>query len=219
MNARKHLLAVLALGASGFAFAQATPPTTASPNPATAAGQQSPAGGPMGSTGTAWRKPRRRPRRLKARHLRHAGAEHGHHDDRAGATPVDEPMSPRARRPQLSCRLACLATSRAACPAFSVHRSRCLEALASLALCLALARPHGAADAPTEIAQFAQRAVATGDSAQRPFAIVDKRNARVFVFDADGRLRGDAPVLLGLARGDRSVPGIGERKMAADPAR
>jgi hypothetical protein len=53
MNARKHLLAVLALGASGFAFAQATPPTTASPNPATAAGQQSPAGGPMGSTGTS----------------------------------------------------------------------------------------------------------------------------------------------------------------------
>ncbi|CAN7668053.1 proteophosphoglycan ppg4 [Variovorax sp. LjRoot290] len=53
MNARKHLLAVLALGASGFAFAQATPPTTSSPDPATAVGQQSPAGGPMGSTGTS----------------------------------------------------------------------------------------------------------------------------------------------------------------------
>lgn len=87
--------------------------------------------------------------------------------------------------------------------------------ITTFALCLALCSGAvAAADAPTEIAQFAQRAVATGDSAQRPFAIVDKRNARVFVFDAEGRLRGDAPVLLGLARGDRSVPGIGERKMS-----
>jgi hypothetical protein len=90
-----------------------------------------------------------------------------------------------------------------------------LKRLTTFAFCLALcASAAAAADAPAEIAQFAQRAVATGDSAQRPFAIVDKRNARVFVFDADGRLRGDAPVLLGLAHGDRSVPGIGERKMS-----
>ncbi|VWX58645.1 conserved exported hypothetical protein [Burkholderiales bacterium 8X] len=52
MNARKHLLAALVLGASGLAFAQGTPPNTTSPNPATGAGQQSPAGGPMGTTGT-----------------------------------------------------------------------------------------------------------------------------------------------------------------------
>lgn len=88
---------------------------------------------------------------------------------------------------------------------------RLISFVLGLAACSAAV---AAADAPAEIAQFAQRAVATGDSAQRPFAIVDKRNARVFVFDADGRLRGDAPVLLGLARGDRSVPGIGERKMS-----
>jgi hypothetical protein len=90
-----------------------------------------------------------------------------------------------------------------------------LKRLTSFVFCLAACSAAlAAADAPAEIAQFAQRAVATGDNAKRPFAIVDKRNARVFVFDADGRLRGDAPVLLGLARGDRSVPGIGERKMS-----
>ena len=33
-------------------------------------------------------------------------------------------------------------------------------------------------------------------------------------FEADGHLKGDAPVLLGLARGDDTVPGIGERKLA-----
>jgi hypothetical protein len=46
------------------------------------------------------------------------------------------------------------------------------------------------------------------------FVIVDKKYARVYVFDADARLRGSAPVLLGSARGDDSVPGIGSRPMA-----
>ena len=34
------------------------------------------------------------------------------------------------------------------------------------------------------------------------------------VFDAVGTLRGSSPVLLGMAVGDDSVPGIGERKMS-----
>lgn len=46
------------------------------------------------------------------------------------------------------------------------------------------------------------------------FAIVDKKNARVYVFAADGSLRGSSAVLLGFAKGDDSVPGIGERKMS-----
>jgi hypothetical protein len=52
MNRTSTLVAAFALAAAGTAFAQGNPPTTASPNPATAAGQQSPAGGPMGTTGT-----------------------------------------------------------------------------------------------------------------------------------------------------------------------
>jgi hypothetical protein len=52
MNRTSSLVAALALAAAGTVFAQGNPPTTASPNPATAAGQQSPAGGPMGTTGT-----------------------------------------------------------------------------------------------------------------------------------------------------------------------
>jgi hypothetical protein len=46
------LLAALLLGTAGMAFAQGNPPTTASPNPATAAGQQTQQGTPMGTTGT-----------------------------------------------------------------------------------------------------------------------------------------------------------------------
>jgi hypothetical protein len=56
------------------------------------------------------------------------------------------------------------------------------------------------------------------DAQGRPVAVVDKRNARIYVFGADGRLRGTTPVLLGLARGDRSAPGIGEMAGGYIPA-
>ena len=57
--------------------------------------------------------------------------------------------------------------------------------------------------------------VDSGDNGNMPFVIVDKIDAKVFVFDADGRLRGAAPCLLGLARGDDSVPDIGNRKLSS----
>jgi hypothetical protein len=47
------------------------------------------------------------------------------------------------------------------------------------------------------------------DANGRPVAVVDKKNARIYVFGADGRLRGTSPVLLGLSRGDESTPGVG----------
>jgi hypothetical protein len=56
--------------------------------------------------------------------------------------------------------------------------------------------------------------VDSGDNHSMPFAIVDKTDARVFVFNADGRLRGAAPALLGLALGDDSAPGIGQRALS-----
>jgi len=45
--------------------------------------------------------------------------------------------------------------------------------------------------------------------------IIDKVNARLFLFDGKGRLDASTPVLLGLARGDVSPPGIGTRKLSA----
>lgn len=57
MNSTSRLIAALALGAAGAAFAQGNPPTTAPPNPATAAGQQNPSGGPMGTTGVTPQSP------------------------------------------------------------------------------------------------------------------------------------------------------------------
>lgn len=69
-------------------------------------------------------------------------------------------------------------------------------------------------EASADVWQLAQAATSTQDNRGLPFAIVDKMNARVFVFGAEGTLQGASPVLLGLAQGDGSVPGIGERKLS-----
>jgi hypothetical protein len=55
----------------------------------------------------------------------------------------------------------------------------------------------------------------SGDNAGMPFIIVDKIDARVFVFSADRHLSGSAPALLGLAKGDHSFPGIGDKELSA----
>ena len=52
------------------------------------------------------------------------------------------------------------------------------------------------------------------DNAKADFIIVDKRDAKAYVFDAEARLRGASPVLLGSTLGDDSVPGIGLRPIA-----
>ena len=54
----------------------------------------------------------------------------------------------------------------------------------------------------------------SGNNAQLPFVLVDKLRAEVHVFDAAGVLQASSAVLLGLARGDHSVPGIGERPIS-----
>ncbi|MEO7886617.1 MAG: hypothetical protein ABIR76_07740 [Polaromonas sp.] len=65
-----------------------------------------------------------------------------------------------------------------------------------------------------EVSGLAAWIVDSRDNQGMPFMIVDKVNAQVLVFDTDGLLKGAAPALLGLARGDESTPGIGERKLS-----
>ena len=54
----------------------------------------------------------------------------------------------------------------------------------------------------------------SGDSRGLPFIILDKRDARVFVFGPQGRLIDSSPVLLGATPGDDPVPDIGTRPMS-----
>lgn len=54
----------------------------------------------------------------------------------------------------------------------------------------------------------------TNDHAARPFVLIDKRAAHLYVFDAQARLLDHTAVLLGSAAGDDSVPGIGDKAIA-----
>ena len=69
--------------------------------------------------------------------------------------------------------------------------------------------------ASAEVRRVADWVVDSADNHGMPYVIIDKINAKVFVFDIGGKLQGAAPALLGLRRGDRSVAGIGERKMSS----
>ena len=103
--------------------------------------------------------------------------------------------------------------------------ARCGAGVAlALALCLGAApfahagqRAAAAAAAPlsSEAQQVAQWISSSKDNQGLPYLLVDKRAARVHVFNAAGVLQASSAVLLGLARGDHSVPGIGERPMSA----
>lgn len=54
---------------------------------------------------------------------------------------------------------------------------------------------------------------ASRDNGDLPFIVIDKVAAKVFVFDAQARLRGASTALLGRAKGDDTVPGIGARPL------
>lgn len=70
---------------------------------------------------------------------------------------------------------------------------------------------HAASDDARVVADWV---VGAQDNQRRPFVILDKREAMVFVFDASGRIIDASPVLLGAAAGDDSVAGIGQRPIA-----
>ncbi|MDB5858462.1 MAG: hypothetical protein JWQ76_2151, partial [Ramlibacter sp.] len=70
-------------------------------------------------------------------------------------------------------------------------------------------------DVSPEARHVANWAVYTRDYKKRAFVIVDKADARVYVFGPDGKLKDSAPALLGAARGDDSFPGIGDKPLSA----
>lgn len=65
--------------------------------------------------------------------------------------------------------------------------------------------------ASTEARHIADWVADSLDNAGADFVIVDKQFAKIYVFDREARLQGASPVLLGAARGDDAVPGIGTR--------
>ena len=73
----------------------------------------------------------------------------------------------------------------------------------------------GSAPASSEVRVTAQWVLAVSDHQRRPFAVVDKREARIYVFDAAGRLQGASAALLGSARGEVPAPDMARRTPAS----
>jgi hypothetical protein len=69
-----------------------------------------------------------------------------------------------------------------------------------------------AAERPSADARHvAQYVIDSGDHERRPFVIVDKKEARIFVFRSNGSLAGASAALVGSTIGDHSVSGVGQR--------
>ncbi|MBW3656563.1 MAG: L,D-transpeptidase [Gemmatimonadetes bacterium] len=84
-------------------------------------------------------------------------------------------------------------------------------ALCGVASATAAKVDFGAQKPSHDARHVAQWAIDTGDAAGRPFLVVDKKDARLYVFKPNGQLLAATPVVLGSARGDRSAPGVGQR--------
>lgn len=73
----------------------------------------------------------------------------------------------------------------------------------------------GAVSVAADTRRMANWVVGSHDNRGLPFVVIDKVNAAVFVFDGHGRLQGASRALIGLARGDDSVAGIGDRPLSS----
>lgn len=83
-------------------------------------------------------------------------------------------------------------------------------ALLGLAFSLPAAAQYKEPAASRDAREVAQWVLQTRDHAARPFAVVDKKKAHLYIFDADGFPQGDSPVLLGQAPGDDIAPGVSD---------
>jgi hypothetical protein len=68
--------------------------------------------------------------------------------------------------------------------------------------------------ASKDVVQVANWVSYTYDSQRRPFVIIDKKDAKMYVFDGWGRLWSTSPVLVGMAVGDDSAPGVGSKRLS-----
>lgn len=72
----------------------------------------------------------------------------------------------------------------------------------------------GRESASADARRIAQWAFHSGDHRQLAVVVVDKKDAKVYVFSPDGQLQGATPALMGSAIGDHTVPGIGDKPIA-----
>jgi len=108
-----------------------------------------------------------------------------------------------------------------------IHMWRALAGLALIVPMMAnTRRPEPSKAQPTSVAiapaivpsDAAERVIewvaASKDNLSLPWAVVDKKNAALFLFDPMGKPLAAVPVLIGIAVGDEASPGVGSKRLA-----
>ncbi|MDB5914758.1 MAG: hypothetical protein JWP22_3433 [Ramlibacter sp.] len=72
----------------------------------------------------------------------------------------------------------------------------------------------GKAPASADVMHVANWVSFTGNNQKKAFVLIDKKQARLYVFDPRGKLKSHSPVLLGKAVGDTAAPGIGNKPIS-----
>lgn len=98
----------------------------------------------------------------------------------------------------------------------AVAGATCLMAACASAADFGGLETAGGPQASLELRNMASWVLNARDHRGRPFAIVDKKNAQIRVFDGNGRLQGTSAVLLGQATGDHTAAGVGDRAQVGD---
>jgi hypothetical protein len=68
--------------------------------------------------------------------------------------------------------------------------------------------------APADVVHVANWVSYTRNAKKKAFVLIDKKMARMYVFDPKGKLKSHAPVLLGKAVGDYTAPGVGNKPLS-----
>ena len=114
----------------------------------------------------------------------------------------------------------CFAAAKHAAHATKAHTTKAHATKPHPSKSAAPAKSHGPlADfrnvrAGKDVVQLANWVSYTYDSQRRPFVIIDKKAAEMYVFDGWGRLWSTSPVLVGMAVGDDSAPGVGSKRLS-----
>jgi hypothetical protein len=72
----------------------------------------------------------------------------------------------------------------------------------------------GKEEAPEEVVHVANWVSHTRNAKKKAFVVIDKKNARLYVFDPVGKLKSSTPVLLGKAIGDHTAPGVANKPLS-----
>jgi len=69
-------------------------------------------------------------------------------------------------------------------------------------------------NAPADVVHVANWVSYTRNAGRKAFVVIDKKQAQMYVFDPQGKLKSHSQVLLGKAVGDTSAPGVGNKPLS-----